>query len=122
MKNVHYVKGKTEDFFGIEQVEYIVSALWIMQHGNHQQNSRVWKNIYIVNASVCCFECQPLSAIEWNYRHIAYEVEIPYLAQANISVDTEKLDCTPYYYLTFNNSKCILVKYGLTDLIAHHSA
>lgn len=56
------------------------------------------KNIYIVNASVYCFECQPLSTVGWNDHYLAYEVEVPCLAQANIFVHAENLvDYTPYY-------------------------
>lgn len=80
------------------------------------------KNIYIVNASVYCFECQPLSTVGWNDHYLAYEVEVPCLAQANIFVDAGNLvDYTPYYYVNFNNSKYIPVKYDLTDIIKHHS-
>ncbi len=80
------------------------------------------KNNYIVNASVYCFECQPLSTVGWNDHYLAYEVEVPCLAQANIFVDAENLvDYTPYYYVNFNNSKYIPVKYDLTDIIKHHS-
>lgn len=34
VKNVLYVEGKIEEFLGIEHVEHVVSAQWIMQHGN----------------------------------------------------------------------------------------
>ncbi|KAL7392183.1 hypothetical protein ABVT39_020582 [Epinephelus coioides] len=128
---------KIKDFLGIEQVEHIYSVQWIMQHGNKHTCGKslvisnvisdtpefaLVKNIYIVNASVHCFECQPLSTVGWNDHYLAYEVEVPCLAQANIFVDAEKLvDYTPYYYVNFNNSKYIPVKYDLTDIIKHHS-
>ncbi|XP_051558169.1 uncharacterized protein LOC127443496 [Myxocyprinus asiaticus] len=137
VKNVHYVEGKMKDFLGIEQVQHVVSVKWIMQHGNKYTCEKTLvisnvinstpefglvKNIYIVNSSVYCFECQPLSITEWNDHYLAYEVEVPYLAQANIFVDAEKLvDYTPYYYLTFNNGKYIPMKYDLTDINEHHS-
>ena len=58
----------------------------------------------------------------WNDHYLAYEVEVPDLAQANIFMDAEKLvDYTPYYYVNFNNSKYIPLKYDLTDIIKHHS-
>lgn len=108
-----------------------------MQHGNKHTSGKYLvisnvindtpefapvKNIYILNASVYCFECQPLSTVVWNDHYSAYEVEVPDLAQANIFMDAEKLvDYTPYYYVNFNNSKYIPLKYDLTDIIKHHS-
>lgn len=137
VKNVHYVEGKIKDFLGIEHVEHIVSVQWIMQHGNKHTCGKslvisnvindtpefaLMKNIYILNASVYCFECQPLSTVGWNDHYLAYEVEVPDLAQANIFMDAEKLvDYTPYYCVNFNNSKYIPLKYDLTDIIKHHS-
>lgn len=80
------------------------------------------KNIYILNVSVLCFECQRLSTVGWNDHYLAYEVEFPDLAQANIFMDAEKLvDYTPNYYANFNNSKYIPLMYDLTDIIKHHS-
>ena len=138
VKNVHYVEGKIKDFLGIEQFEHIVSVQWIMQHGNKHTCGKslvisnvindtpefaLVKNIYILNASVYCFECQPLTTVGWNDHYLAYEVEVPNLAQANIFVDAEKLvDYTPYYYVNFNNSKYIPLKYDLTDIMKHHSS
>ncbi|KAL4009325.1 hypothetical protein ACER0C_003177 [Sarotherodon galilaeus] len=135
VKNVHYVEGKIKDF--IEQVDHVVSVQWIMLHGNKHSCEKslvisdvindapefaLVKNIYIVNASVYCFECQPLSTVGWNDQYLAYEVEVPCLAQANIFVDAGNLvDYTAYHYVNFNNSKYIPVKYDLTDIIKHHS-
>lgn len=135
VKNVHYVEGKIKDF--IEQVEHVVSVQWIMLHGNIHSCEKslvisdvindapefaLVKNIYIVNASVYCFECQPLSTVGWNDQYLAYEVEVPCLAQANIFVDAGNLvDYTAYHYVNFNNSKYIPVKYDLTDIIKHYS-
>lgn len=137
VKNVHYVEGKIKDFLGIEHVEHIVSVKWIIQHGNKHTCGKSLvisnvindtpefsfvKNIYILNASVYCFECQPLSTVGWNDHYLAYEVEVPDLAQANILMDAEKLvDYTPYHYVNFNNSKYIPLKYDLTDIIKHNS-
>ncbi|CAI5695158.1 unnamed protein product [Oreochromis niloticus] len=134
VKNGHYVEGKIEDF--IEQVDHVVSVQWNMLHGNKHSCEKslvisdvindapefaLVKNIYIVNASVYCFECQPLSTVGWNDQYLAYEVEVPCLAQANIFVDAGNLvDYTAYHYVNFSNSKYIPVKYDLTDIIKHH--
>ncbi|XP_030231383.1 uncharacterized protein LOC115557593 [Gadus morhua] len=137
VKNVHYVEVKIKDFLGIERFEHIVSVNWIMQHGNKHSCGKslvisnvindtpefaLVKCIYILNASVYCFECQPLSTVGWNDHYLAYEVEVPDLAQANIFMDAEKLvDYTPYYYVNFHNSKYIPLKYDLSDILKHHS-
>ncbi|CAJ1050800.1 uncharacterized protein LOC127420693 isoform X2 [Xyrichtys novacula] len=137
VKNVQYVEGKMRDFFGIERVEYVVSVTWIMQCGNKYTRGKslaitnvingtpefgLVKNIYIVNSSMYCFECQPLSTVGWSNQYLAYEVEVPYQAQANIFVDAGNLvDYMPYYYVTFKNRKYIPMKYDLTDIIAHHT-
>jgi len=72
--------------------------------------------------SVYCFECQPLSTVGWNDNYLAYEEEVSDLTQANILMDAEKLvDYTPYYFVNFNNSKYIPLKYDLTDIIKRHS-
>ena len=136
VKIVHYVEGKIKDFLGIEHIEHIVSVQWIMQYGNKHTCGKslvisnvindtpefaLVKNIYIVNASVYCFECQPLSTVGWNDHYLDYEVEVPDQVQANIFMDAEKLvDSTPYYYVNFNNSKYIPLKYDFTDIIKHH--
>lgn len=53
---------------------------------------------------------------------LAYDLEVPYVAQANIFVDVEKLvDYTPYYYLNFNNSKYVPMKYDITGISEHYS-
>jgi len=97
-------------------------SLFISNVINDTREFALVKNIYILNASVYCFECQPLSTVGWNDHYLAYEVEVPDLAQANIFMDAEKfVDYTPYYYVNFNNIKYIPVKYGLTDIIKHHS-
>ncbi|XP_061734388.1 uncharacterized protein LOC133537390 [Nerophis ophidion] len=137
VKNVHYVEGKIKQFLGIEQVEHVVCAQWIAQYGNKHTCGKslvisnvfnntpefaVVKNIFIVNESVFCFECQPLSTIGWNEQYLSYEVEIPHLAQANIFLNSENcVDFTPYYYVNFNNGIFIPVKYDLTDIMACHS-
>lgn len=137
VKNVQYIEGKMTDFFGIEKVEYVVSVPWIMQCGNKFTPGKslaitnvisgtpefgLVKNIYIVNSSMYCFECQPLSTVGWSDQYLAYEVEVPYQAQANIFVDAGNLvDYMPYYYVTFKNRKYIPIKYDLTDIIAHHT-
>lgn len=137
VKNINSVEGKIKDFFGMDEVEYVVSVPWIMLHGNKYICNKtlvipnvidnipefgIVKKKNIVNASVYCLECQPLSTGEWNAHYLAYEVEVPYLAQANVFVDAEKLiDYKAYYYLTFNKSKYVPVKYDLTDIIAYHS-
>lgn len=47
---------------------------------------------------------------------------MPDLAQASIFMDAEmRVDYTPYYYVNFNNSKYIPLKYDITDIIKHHS-
>lgn len=107
VQNVHYVEGKIKDFLEIQNLQHIVSVKWIMQHGNKCRcektlvicnvinstpESGLVKNIYIVNSSLYCFECQPLSINEWNDHYLSYEVQVPYLAQANIFVDADKLD------------------------------
>lgn len=137
VKNAHYVEGKIKEFLRIQRVEHVVSARWIVQHGNKHTCGKslvisnvfnntpefaLVKNIFIVNESVYCFECQPLSTIGWNEQYLSYEVEIPHLAQANIFVDTENcVDFTPYYYVNFNNGMYVPLKYDLTDIIACHS-
>ncbi|CAI5646440.1 unnamed protein product [Oreochromis niloticus] len=104
----------------VSHVEHVVSVQWIMLHGNKHSCEKslvisdvindapefaLVKNIYIVNASVYCFECQPLSTVGWKDQYLAYEVEVPCLAQANIFVDAGNLvDYTAYHYVNFNNS------------------
>ena len=79
------------------------------------------KNMSVLSASLCCFECPPLSAAGWNDRYFAHEVQVPDPAQANVFVDAEKrVDYTPRYYVNFNNSKYVPLKYDLTDIIKHH--
>ena len=97
VKNVRYVEGKVKDFFGIEEVEHVVSIPWIMQYGNKFTCGKslaisnvidgipefgLVSKIYIVNSSLYCFECQPLSTVGWNNYYLAYEVEVPLQAQA----------------------------------------
>lgn len=63
-----------------------------------------------------------LTTVGWNDYYLAYEVEIPHLAQANIFMDIENLvNYTPYYFVNVNNRKYIPVKYDLTDITSHHS-
>lgn len=134
--NINYVKEKMAVFFGMD-VQYAMSVRWLLLHGNKYACERTLivsdiignspefaliKNIYIVNSSVYCFECQPFVTIQWSDTYLSYEVEVPNQAQANVFVDAGNLiDYTPYYYFTFKNNKYIPVKYDLSDTLAHYT-
>lgn len=75
----------------------------------------------MVNSSFYCFEYQPYDTLHLNRDFLAYEVDVPNLAQATELVDAEKLvDFTSYYSFSFKSSMYVPVKYYLGDVIALH--
>lgn len=97
VKNINYVKEKIVAFYGIEQVQYAVSvqlfilnkyscgkSLVISDVINNSPEFAMVENIYIVNSSLNCFECQPFLTIEWSDQYLSYEVEVPNQAQVSV--------------------------------------
>lgn len=76
------------------------------------------KNIYLVDSRLYCLEYQPFQTINFDRSVMAYQVEIPHLAQATELVDAEKMvDCTPYYTTSSKGQTFVQIKYYLGDVI-----
>jgi len=59
------------------------------------------QNIFLVDSKLYCLEYQPFQTVCFNRNVMAYQVEVPHLAQATELVDAEKLvDYTSYYTIS----------------------
>lgn len=136
VKNIQHVQGKMRDFVGDDKMQHVVSVKWLVLNGNKytckkslivtKVNDNVpefglIQDILVVNSSFYCFEYQPYDTLHLNRDFLAYEVDVPNLAQATELVDAEKLvDFTSYYSFSFKSSMYVPVKYYLGDVIALH--
>lgn len=76
------------------------------------------KDIWLVNTYVYCFEYQPYDTLGFSKDLLAYEVDIPNLAQATEVIDAEKLvDFTAYYAVMFEDHQYVAIKYNLNDVM-----
>lgn len=134
IKDLQYLQGKLRDFLGYDEVNHAVSVKWLMINGNKYitQKSMILakvvngnmpefglvKNIYLVDSSLYCLEYQPFQTMHFDRNVMAYEVEVPHLAQATELVDAEKLvDFTSYYTTSSKSQTFVQVKYHLGDVI-----
>ena len=59
------------------------------------------KNIFLVDSRLYCLEYQTFQIITFDKKVMAYQVEVPHLAQATELVDAEKLvDLTSHYTIS----------------------
>lgn len=134
IKDLQYLQGKLRDFLGYDEVNHAVSVKWLMINGNKYitQKSMILakvvngnmpefglvKNIYLVDSSLHSLEYQPFQTMHFDRNVMAYEVEVPHLAQATELVDAEKLvDFTSYYTTSSKSQTFVQVKYHLGDVI-----
>lgn len=134
VKDLQYLCGKLRDFLGLGRVNHAVSVKWLVMNGNKyiSQKSMILakvldgnipefgliKNIFIVDSSLYCLEYQPFQTVQFDRNVMAYQVEVPHLAQATELVDAEKLvDFTSYYTNTMNTLTYVQVKYHLGDVM-----
>ncbi len=127
-----YVQDKMRAFLGVENVHHVVSAKWLELSGNKYVRQKsvivinvnegvpvfgLIKDMYIVNSSLYCFECQVYNTVAFSREFASYEIEVPNLAQATEMVDSDKiLEYTSYYALSFKNHTYIPLKYYLGDV------
>ncbi|KAL2076343.1 hypothetical protein ACEWY4_028044 [Coilia grayii] len=136
--NLHHVRSKLKDFLGFTEVRNAVSVKWLMMNGNKYiiDKSMVFvkvvngnmpefglvRNIFVVDSTLYCLEFQPFYTVRFDAHFMAYEVEVPSLAEATEIVDAEKLvDFTSYYTASTNGKTYVLVKYHLGDVIKLHT-
>ena len=133
--NTEYVLLKLRDHIGIDtsDVQTVVPLKWLILNGNksshksliisgvNDQHLPVFgliKDIWLVNSNLYCFESQLYDTLGFSKDLLAYEVDIPNLAQATEVVDAEKLvDFTAYYAVTFKDHQCVPIKYNLHNVL-----
>ncbi len=132
VENMKYVQDKMRAFLGVENMHHVVSAKWLELSGNKYVRQKsvivinvnegvpvfgLIKDMYIVNSSLYCFECQVYNTVAFSREFASYEIEVPNLAQATEMVDSDKIvDYTSYYALSFKNRTYIPLKYYLGDV------
>lgn len=134
VKDLQYLCGKLRDFLGFSEVNHAVSVKWLVIHGNkyvtqksmifakvqndHMPEFGLVKNIFLVESKRYCLEYQPFQTICFDKNVMAYQVEVPHLAQATELVDAEKLvDFTSYYTICSKGQTYVQVRYHLGDII-----
>lgn len=139
VKNMPYLKGKVKDYFGVDQIDHAVSVKWITLNGNKYICEKTLlacmadstsltefglvKNIYVINSSLYCFECQRYSTVCFDRDYMSYKVEIPNLAEGTELVNADKLvDFTPYYSFIHKDITYVPIKYYLRDVMELHKA
>lgn len=139
VKDLQYLHGKLRDFRGFNEVNHAVSVKWLVINGNKYitQKSMILakvlngnmpefglvKNIFLVDSSFYCLEYQPFQTIGFDRSVMAYQVEVPHLAQATELVDVEKLvDFTSYYTISSRSQTYVQVKYHLGDVMELHNS
>ena len=138
IRNMSYLKEKTRAFLGNDEVNHAVSVKWINLNGNKYIREKslfvsdvnsdlpefgLLRNIYVINSSLYCFEFMPYNTICYDRDYMAYQIEIPNLAQATELVSVDNLvDFTPYYSFTHKDMVYVPMKYYLGDVIGLHKA
>ena len=139
VKDLQYLRGKLRDFLGYDEINNAVSVKWLVIYGNKYitQKSMILakvvndnmpefglvKNIFLVDSTLYCLEYQPFQTIHFDRNMMAYQVEIPHLAQATELVNAEKLvDFTSYYTISSKSQTFVQVKYHLGDVIELYNA
>lgn len=139
VKDLQYLQGKLRDFLGYDEVNHAVSVKWLVINGSKYitQKSMILvkvvnsnmpefgliKNIYLVDSMLYCLEYQPFQTIHFDRNVMAYQVDIPHLAQATELVDADKLvDFTSYYTIRSKSQTFVQVKYYLGDVINLYSS
>jgi len=87
-------------------VHNVVSANWLELSGNKYLRQKsvivinvnegdpvfvLIKDLYIVNSSLYCFECQVYNTVGFSREFTFYEIEVPNLAQATEIMDSGKI-------------------------------
>ena len=139
VKDLQYLRGKLRDFLGYDEINNAVSVKWLVIYGNKYitQKSMILakvvndnmpefglvKNIFLVDSTLYCLEYQPFQTIHFDRNMMAYQVEVPHLAQATELVNAEKLvDFTSYYTISSKSQTFVQVKYHLGDVIELYNA
>lgn len=134
IEDLQYLQGKLRDFLGYGEVNHAVSVKWLMINGNKYTTQKsmilakvvngnvpefgLVKNMYLVDSKLYCLEYQPFQTIHFDRSVMAYQVEIPHLAQATELVNAEKLvDFSPYYTTSCKDQTFVQIKYYLGDVI-----
>lgn len=138
VKDLQYLCGKLRDFLGFSEVHHAVSVKWLVINGNkyatqksmifakvqndHMPEFGLVKNIFLVESKCYCLEYQPFQTICFDKNVMAYQVEVPHLAQATELVDAEKLvDFTSYYTICNKGQTYVQVRYHLGDVIEQYN-
>jgi len=139
VKNMPYLTGKVRDYFGVDQISHAVSVKWITLNGNKYIREKsllvcmanasslpefgLVRNIFVINSSLYCFECQMLSTVCFDRDYMSYKIEVPNLAEATELVNADNLvDFTPYYSFSHRDVTYVPMKYYLGDVIELHKA
>lgn len=77
-----------------------------------------WSKTFFVDYKLYCLEYEPFQTICFDRNVMAYQVEVPHLAQSTELVDAEKLvDFTSYYTISSKSQTFVQVKYCLGKVI-----
>ena len=105
------------DFLGFNEIHHAASVKWLVINGNKYITEKsmilakvlngnmpefgLVKNIYLVDSRLNCLEYQPFQTTCFDRNVMAYQAEVPHLAQATELADAEKLvNCTSYYTIS----------------------
>ncbi|XP_034078395.1 uncharacterized protein LOC117550156 isoform X1 [Gymnodraco acuticeps] len=139
VRDLQYLHGKLRDFLGFSEINHAVSVKWLVINGNkyitekslilanvlngNTPEFRLVKSIFLVDSKLYCLEYQPFQSICFDRNVMAYQVEVPHLAQATELVDAEKLvDLTSYYTISRKGQTYVQVKYYLGDVMELHNS
>ena len=142
VKDLQYLTGKLKDFLGVIEVKNAVSVYWLVINGNKYITEKsmilakvlndnmpefgLVKNIYLVDSRLYCFEYQPFHFISttcFDRNVMAYQVEVPHLAQGTELADAERLvDSTSYYTISSRRQTYVPIKYYVEDVMKLHSS
>nr|XP_040046980.1 uncharacterized protein LOC120827889 [Gasterosteus aculeatus aculeatus] len=139
IRNMSYLKEKTRAFLGTDDIDNAVSVKWINLNGNKYIREKTLlvtavnsndlpefglvSNIYVINASLYCFELQQHTTVRYDGNYMAYTIEIPNMAQATELIASDNLvDFTPYYSYSHKDVTYVPTKYYLGDVLGLHRA
>ena len=127
------------DFLGFNEIHHAASVKWLVINGNKYITEKsmilakvlngnmpefgLVKNIYLVDSRLNCLEYQPFQTTCFDRNVMAYQAEVPHLAQATELADAERLvDSTSYYTISSQSQTYVQIKYYVEDVIELHSS
>lgn len=111
----------------------VVSVKWYVLNGNKYISGKsmiivdvdgvfpvfgLIRDIFLIDSSFITFEYQRYETLNLSPDLLAYEVAVPYVAQATEFVK-ELIDYISYFPVCFKDSTFVAIKYSLNDIIAH---